>query len=93
MKVQLLVEAIQKGELTIRELRGITEQEMLSALHMGKKIMQAGDPIGAAQVFAGLALYDPFFAEVWQALEELFRGWGCNEQANWFARLAQIMSG
>jgi hypothetical protein len=86
------LEAIQSGLTTLRELRGITDEEMRAGVDAGRSLMEAGETEGAAEVLFGLATWDPFFPEVWRALEELFRRNFFPKQANFFADLARVMS-
>jgi hypothetical protein len=86
------VQALQNGEVTIAELRGITNEEMEAGISAGRKLMDSGEYQAAAEVLAGLALYDPFRPGVWRALEDLFRRRRLPEQANLFSDLARIMA-
>jgi hypothetical protein len=54
--------------------------------------MDAGEHRAAAEVLAGLALYDPYRPDVWRALEELFRRERLPEPANLFSNLARVMA-
>ena len=83
--------ALRSGEITIRELRGITEDEMEVAIRAARALMRKGHDRAAAEVLAGLALYDPYLPGVWSALEELFRRACRPQQANLFAKLARAM--
>lgn len=87
-----MLQALQNGEVTIAELRGITDEEMQAGIRAGKKLMHSGDHVAAAEVLAGLALYDPFRPDVWHALEELFRREQLPEPANLFSSLARAMA-
>ena len=84
--------ALRCGEITIRELRGITEEEMEVAVNAARVLMKKGQDRAAAEVLAGLVLYDPYLPSVWSALEELFRRACCPQQANLFADLARAMA-
>jgi hypothetical protein len=84
--------ALQNGEITIAELRGITDEEMSAGINAGRKLMDAGEHQAAAEVLAGLALYDPYRPDVWSALEELFRRERQPEPANLFSNLARVMA-
>jgi hypothetical protein len=84
--------ALQNGEITIAELRGITDEEMSAGVNAGRRLMDAGDHQAAAEVLAGLALYDPYRPDVWNALEELFRRERQPEPANLFSNLARVMA-
>ena len=86
------IHALQNGEITIAELRGITGEEMAAGVNAGRKLMNAGEHQAAAEVLAGLALYDPFRPDVWSALEELFRRECLPEPANLFSSLARVMA-
>lgn len=86
------IQALQNGEVTIAELRGITSEEMEAGVSAGRKLVDAGEYQMAAEVLAGLALYDPFRPSVWRALEDLFRKKCLIEQANLFSDLARIMA-
>ena len=86
------VQALQNGEVTIAELRGITSEEMEAGISAGRKLMDSGEYQAAAEVLAGLALYDPFRPDVWSALEELFRRECLPEPANLFSSLARVMA-
>jgi len=92
VKTQATLDAIRNGEVTIRELKGITDEEMEAAVMAGRSLMTAGQHQAAAEVLAGLALYDPFRPSVWRALEELSRRGCCPEQANLFSGLARAMT-
>jgi hypothetical protein len=92
MNTQSLYDAIQEGEITIKELRGITDEEMAAGIAAGRKLMESGEHEGAGEILAGMALYDPYSPEVWQALEELARRNCRLEQANFFADIAKIMA-
>jgi predicted Zn-dependent protease len=85
-------QALQNGEVTIAELRGITDEEMAAGVNAGRKLMKAGEHQAAAEVLAGLALYDPFRPDVWSALEELCRRERQPEPANLFSNLARVMA-
>lgn len=86
------IHALQSGEITIAELRGITDEEMVTGVNAGRKLMEAGEHQAAAEVLAGLALYDPYRPDVWSALEELFRRELQLEPANLFSNLARVMA-
>jgi hypothetical protein len=86
------IHALQNGEITIAELRGITDEEMTAGVNVGRKLMDAGEHQAAAEVLAGLALYDPYRPDVWSALEELFRRERQPEPANLFSNLARVMA-
>ena len=86
------IQALQSGEVTIAELRGITNEEMEAGISAGRKLVDAGEYQVAAEVLAGLALYDPFRPGVWRALEDLFRRKCLPEQASLFSDLARIMA-
>ena len=92
MKGREIFQALQSGEVTIAELRGITEDELQAGIRAGRKLMYAGEHEAAAEVLAGLALYDPFRPDVWSALEELFRRERLPEPANLFSSLARAMA-
>ena len=78
--------------MTIRELRGITDEEFMAAVSAGRKLAAAGEHQAAAEVLAGLALYDPFEPEVWRAIEDLFRRQSQPGPANLFASLSRAMA-
>lgn len=86
------IQALQSGEITFAELRGITDEEMDAGISAGRKLMVAGEHQAAAEVLAGLALYDPYRPDVWRALEELFRRERLPEPANLFSNLARVMA-
>jgi len=92
MDIEQATKMLQDGQLTIRELRGITSEEMQAGVNAGRKLMEAGEHLAAAEILGGMALYDPFFADVWRALEELFRRERCPHQANLYADLARVMA-
>jgi hypothetical protein len=92
MKKNEIMEAIQSGQITIREMKGITSNEMKAAIKAGRTLMQAGEHQAAAEVLSGLALYDPFLPDVWLALEELFRRDSRAQQANLFGDIARTMA-
>ena len=83
---------IRSGETTLRELRGISPDEYGAGIAAGRKLLDAGETGAAAEVLAGLALYDPYSPDVWRALEELFRREGCPELANLFGHLTRVMA-
>jgi hypothetical protein len=85
-------EALRKGELTLGELKGITAEELAAGLRAGRRLMEAGEHRAAAEVLAGLALYDPYRPEVWRALEELLRRTRHPAQARLFGDLARVMA-
>jgi hypothetical protein len=85
-------QALQSGEVTIAELRGITDEEMSAGVKAGLRLMDAGKHQAAAEVLVGLALYDPYRPDVWSALEELCRRERQPEPANLFSELARIMA-
>lgn len=87
-----IIQALQNGEMTLSELRGITDDEMAAGINAGRKLMDAGEHQAAAEVLAGLALYDPYRPDVWIALEELFRRERQPEPANLFSSLARVMA-
>jgi hypothetical protein len=82
---------INRGEVTIAELKGITDAEMAAGVEASRRLMQSGQLQAATEVLAGLALYDPFRADVWLALEELFRGQSQPDLATLFSGLARAM--
>jgi hypothetical protein len=85
------IQALQNGGITFAELRGITDEEMAAGVNVGRKLINAGEHQAAAEVLAGLALYDPYRPDVWSALEELFRREQLPGPANLFSELARIM--
>jgi hypothetical protein len=91
MKAQALMASVRAG-VTLRELRGITEEEMGAALSAARKLIRAGAAQAAAEVLAGLALHDPYRPEVWRCLQELFAGLGQAEPARLFSDLARVMA-
>jgi hypothetical protein len=82
----------QGSGMTIRELRGITTEEFQAAIGAGRKLAAAGEYRAAAEVLAGLALYDPFEPEVWRAIEDLFRRQSQPGPASLFASLSRAMA-
>ncbi|MBW1808102.1 MAG: hypothetical protein JRJ19_03120 [Deltaproteobacteria bacterium] len=92
MKKHEVLEAFQSGEVSIREMKGITTNEMKAAIKAGRTLMQAGEYQAAAEVLSGLALYDPFLPDVWLAIEELFRRESRPQQAALFGDIARIMA-
>ena len=85
------LDMLQKGEATIAEMKGIGEEEMRAGMQAGRRLMEAGENEAAAEVLAGLALYDPYRADVWQALGELFQRLRQPRQARLFESLARSM--
>jgi len=77
---------------TIRELKGITDDEFSAALSAARKLLDGGAESAAAEVLAGLALYDPFCPEVWHLVEQLCRRRGELEAANVFAGLSRALA-
>jgi len=92
MKRKVATKNLLDGETTIRELKGISEDEMLTAVGAGQRLIEAGEYKAATEVLAGLALYDPFCPAVWRSLEDLFRRNRQPQQANFFADLARAMA-
>ena len=92
MTGNVTIQALQNGEITFAELRGITDEEITAGIGAGRKLMDAGKHQAAAEVLAGLALYDPYRPDVWCALEELFRRERQPEPANLFSNLARVMA-
>ncbi len=86
------IRALQSGEITVAELRGISDAEMKAGIEAGRKLMDAGEHQAAAEVLAGLALYDPYRPDVWSALEELFRRERQPGPANLFSSLSRAMA-
>ncbi|MBN2498012.1 MAG: hypothetical protein JXR96_25695 [Deltaproteobacteria bacterium] len=87
-----LVAMLQRGEITLRELKGITEEEMAAGVAAGREIMARGAHQAAAEVLSCLALYDPYRPDVWQALAELMQRERSPDQARLFAGLARAMA-
>ncbi|MBW2701400.1 MAG: hypothetical protein JRF33_11340 [Deltaproteobacteria bacterium] len=85
------LEMLQKGEATLAEMKGINDEEMRAGMQAGQRLMEAGEYEAAAEVFAGLALYDPYRSDVWQALGELFQRLRQPSQARLFESLARSM--
>lgn len=77
---------------TIRELKGISEDEFAAALSAAQKLLDGGAEQAAVEVLAGLVLYDPYCPELWRVVEQLFRRRGELEAANIFAGLARAMA-
>ena len=86
------LEKIHSGEVTIAELKGITEAEMRAGVGAGLKLIERGEDEAAAEVLSGLALYDPYRRDVWEALEQLFRRQMQPEPAALFGRIARAMA-
>ncbi|RLB59696.1 MAG: hypothetical protein DRI34_01110 [Deltaproteobacteria bacterium] len=78
--------------MTIRELRGINDDEFAAALSAAQKLLDGGAEEAAVDVLAGLAMYDPFCPEVWRLVEQLCRRRGEPEAANLFAGLSRAMA-
>lgn len=78
--------------LTIRELRGIDEEEFSAAISAAQKLLDGGAEREAIDVLAGLAMYDPFCPDVWRLVEQVCRRRGEPEAANVFAGLARAMA-
>jgi hypothetical protein len=92
MKNNAVLGALQTGETTLRELRGITDEEMAAAVRAGQTLTERGEHLAAAEILAGLALYDPFRPDVWLALEDLFRTERQPDKAKLFSDLARAMA-
>jgi hypothetical protein len=95
MTPQRTIEAfnlLQSGEITIRELKGITEEEMAAGVRASQRLLEAREHEAAAEVLAGLALYDPYYPAVWSTLEDLCRRERLPEIANFCASLARVTS-
>ena len=85
------LEMLRQGETTIAEMKGIGDEEMQAGVRAGRSLMEAGENQGAAEVLGGLALYDPYRSDVWQALSELFQRMQQPRQARLFESLARSM--
>jgi hypothetical protein len=91
MATRKLLDKLRCGDVTLRELRGISAEEMGAGVSAARKLMEEGEHQSAAEVLSGLALYDPFYPEVWRGLEELFRRQSCPQVANLFSEITRIM--
>ncbi|RME20943.1 MAG: hypothetical protein D6806_15535 [Deltaproteobacteria bacterium] len=80
------------GPVTIRKLRGITDEEFAAALSAADKLIDGGCNEEAVDVLSGLALYDPFCPEVWTRIERFCRLHGDLEAAGLFASLARSLA-
>lgn len=83
---------LQRGEITIRQLKGISDEEMTAGVRASRRLLAAGENQAAAEVLAGLALYDPYRADVWSSMEELCRRERLPQMANLCAGLARAVS-
>jgi len=83
---------LQSGAVTIRELKGITDDEMEAGLAASRRLLRAGHTEAAAEVLSGLALYDPYYPGVWKAMEDLCRSEQLPRIANLCADLARAVS-
>lgn len=83
---------LQSGAVTIRELKGITEEEMETGLAASRRLLRAGQTDAAAEVLSGLALYDPYYPGVWKAMEDMCRREQLPRIANLCADLARAVS-
>jgi cytosine/adenosine deaminase-related metal-dependent hydrolase len=92
MKKLTINPALASGSTTIRQLRGITEEEYRSAVSAARKLIAAGAEQDGLEVLAGLVLYDPFLPEVWRELEAFCRRKGEAQAASLFAGLARVMA-
>lgn len=86
------LELLRTGQTTLAELKGIGSVELQAGVRAGRRLMEDGAHLSAAEILSCLALYDPYRPDVWLALEELFRRERQPELANLFARLAKAMA-
>ncbi len=83
---------VRAGEVTLRELKGISQAEFEAGVRVGRRLLARGESRAALEVLSGLALYDPYQPSVWQAIEEAFRQRRQPRPAQLFGRLARAMA-
>ena len=79
--------------MTIRELRGISDEEFAAALSAARKLLRGGAEQAGLEVLAGLVLYDPFHGGVWREMEYFCRQRREPEAARLFAELSRALEG
>jgi tetratricopeptide (TPR) repeat protein len=72
--------AWREGELTLRQIAGLTRREMDAVAGAAEALRRRGDLHGAAAVWGLLLSYDPLVSRYWRALADLQRRVG-----NWSA--------
>ncbi len=60
--------SIVKGERTLRDIKGLTDDEMEAAYSQGYSYFQSGAYAKAEDVFSFLVTFDPFQDKYWKAL-------------------------
>lgn len=81
-----------RGEVTLRELKGIGLEEFEAGVRAGLRLLARGESQAALEVLSGLALYDPYQPSVWRAIEQAFRERREPRPAALFGRLARAMA-
>lgn len=64
---------LRRGDLTMRQVAGLSQQEMNAVAEAAEVLRRSGDLDGAAAVWGLLASYDPYVPRYWKALADLQR--------------------
>jgi tetratricopeptide (TPR) repeat protein len=71
--VRHTTEDLRRGDLTMRQMAGITPQEMVAMAETADALRRSGDLDGAAAVWGLLLSYDPYVPRYWKALADIHR--------------------
>ncbi|MGC8718448.1 MAG: SycD/LcrH family type III secretion system chaperone [Thermodesulforhabdaceae bacterium] len=67
-QMQDIVTAVVKGEMTLQEVKGFTDEQMEAIYSIGYNLYQAGKYNDAVQVFTWLGIFNPFVSKYWLGL-------------------------
>ncbi len=84
--------ALRAGRATLAEIRGLSDEALAAGVRLGEKLAARGELDAAAELLAGMALYDPYRPDVWQALAGLCRCGRDPGQAALYDSLARAMA-
>ena len=87
-----LIQGLATGEMSLRELRGISRQEMKTVLGVGQDLFEQGEDLAAAEVFAGLVMYDPLWPDSYAALGQILRRHGNFQAAKWLEQVVAFLN-
>lgn len=67
-QIQDLVTAVIKGEMTLQEVKGFTDDQMEAIYSIGYNLYESGKYSDAVQVFTWLGIFNPFISKYWLGL-------------------------
>ncbi len=67
-QIEEIVTAVVKGETTLQEVKGFSDEQMEAIYSIGYNLYQVGKYQDAVQVFSWLGVFNPFMSKYWLGL-------------------------